>query len=817
MSTVATSQARRRPAGRGTPVRRPAARRVPLATVYVWLCVVYAVEAWGHVTPWLFTDELELTQLSRSIAATGHAARRGAALHLPDSLYTYLIAPLWLIHDVAAAYDGDQVRRRARDDLGRLPDVLPRTARRRAAGRALRRGRRRRSSRRSRTPSFIVEETLAYPYAALCFFLIAKALRCPRAPRQRWVAAAVAASALAPAVRGELVVIPAALALAALFAVVVERRAHARGGATWSIGDWVGAVVLALRRDLPHQRRSAATTPSEWHDASHARTSTGSRQHGRLGRRLARDRHRRDPARRRLAALFRAPGRGPHEPRAARVPFRRARRRSSSFGLYTAMKAAYLSTVFATRVEERNLIYIAPLLFVGTALVVSSGGASTSSALAVAGAYAIYLVGYALYHVTQYPYQMGVQLYSDALGFAILQQANRFSRLDADVRARGCSLAISVVGVLALCSRRGSCAAGARRRRSSSASPAVAVARLEPHRRDRGGRRERTRSAAQSPATTLRQPLHLGRRCDAPASRRCTWARARSTRTRSGCSSSGTARSSASAASTARCSGPGPSGSPNVKLERRLYWQDDPNAPDARSTRTPSRTAVHRLRRNAGRVAPVPRAAGATRRGSSCGSRVPNRLRAACIGIYADGWTRRERQHVLPLLGSTPGWLRIVSRARDWGDQSGPTPVRIVLAQGRHARQGTRARCNGEARSRRHRQHADEGRVAPRPGGHLRRARRGGQEVHPERLEPRRATCASSGSSSRIGSSGPGRADEREPEAEDRRRERAAALEQLKPRRSARVCGTKNGAWRAGRSRPARGRRGRRRAGTGAG
>ena len=45
--------------------------------------------------------------------------------------------------------------------------------------------------------------------------------------------------------------------------------------------------------------------------------------------------------------------------------------------------------------------------------------------LAVTGAYTLYLVGYALYHVTQYPYQMGVQLYSDALGFAIVQQGNR--------------------------------------------------------------------------------------------------------------------------------------------------------------------------------------------------------------------------------------------------------------------------------------------------------------------------------------------------------------------------------------------------------
>ena len=76
---------------------------LPLASVYFWLCIVYAVEAWQRVTPWLFTDELELTQLSRSIAATGHAARSGEA-HSPGTLYTVFTAPMWLIHDVAAAY-----------------------------------------------------------------------------------------------------------------------------------------------------------------------------------------------------------------------------------------------------------------------------------------------------------------------------------------------------------------------------------------------------------------------------------------------------------------------------------------------------------------------------------------------------------------------------------------------------------------------------------------------------------------------------------------------------------------------------------------
>ena len=50
---------------------------LPLASIYVWLSAVYMVEAWKRVTPWLFTDELELTTISRSIASTGQPSRLG--------------------------------------------------------------------------------------------------------------------------------------------------------------------------------------------------------------------------------------------------------------------------------------------------------------------------------------------------------------------------------------------------------------------------------------------------------------------------------------------------------------------------------------------------------------------------------------------------------------------------------------------------------------------------------------------------------------------------------------------------------------------
>ena len=50
---------------------------VPLLSVFLWLCIFYAVEAWKHGTPWLFGDELELTQLSAR--SPTRDTRRGAA------------------------------------------------------------------------------------------------------------------------------------------------------------------------------------------------------------------------------------------------------------------------------------------------------------------------------------------------------------------------------------------------------------------------------------------------------------------------------------------------------------------------------------------------------------------------------------------------------------------------------------------------------------------------------------------------------------------------------------------------------------------
>src|SRR6267378_7063738 len=153
---------------------------VPLLSIFLWLCIVYAIEAWAHGTPWLFGDELELTQLSRAIADTGHAARRGEP-HAFNTLWTYVTAPAWLIDDLHTAYAtvkylGVLVMTAtvfpaygiARLVVGRRPALFVAAASATIPALAY--------------SSMIVEEPLAYPYSTLTLFLILRALIRP----SRW-------------------------------------------------------------------------------------------------------------------------------------------------------------------------------------------------------------------------------------------------------------------------------------------------------------------------------------------------------------------------------------------------------------------------------------------------------------------------------------------------------------------------------------------------------------------------------------------------------------------------------------------------------
>ena len=380
---------------------------IPILTVFAWLCLVYGFEAWLHKTPWLFTDELELTQLSRAIAETGHAARRGEP-HAFNTLYTSLLAPVWWAGSTQDAYAiakyvGAAVMTSVVFPtywLARLV-VSPRPALFAAAGAGA-------------IPAFLyasmfVPEPLAYPYAALCLFLIAKALAARGA---WWIGGAAVASAVAPLVRSELGVIPAVYVLAALFLWWTGERM--RGWrATWSAWDWAGAVTLiagvlvVVNAIVTHRSFSwyVATTLYKDRMLDYGLWAVGALTIG-LGVL---------PLVAGLAAL--AGRRGERRSTEERAFVAVAAASVIGFGWYTAVKAAYVSTVFSTLVEERNLIYVAPVLFVGTALFLER---PRLRPLAVLGAGAL-----ALYVVLGTDYKIDVHLYSDAPGLSILQWANR--------------------------------------------------------------------------------------------------------------------------------------------------------------------------------------------------------------------------------------------------------------------------------------------------------------------------------------------------------------------------------------------------------
>jgi hypothetical protein len=625
---------------------------VPLATVYVWLTVVYWVEAWKRVTPWLFTDELEFTQLSRSIAATGHAARRGEP-HSFHSLYIVLTAPLWRIHDVAVAFAAIKyvdvmvmtsvlfpTYFLARMIVTRTPALFA------AAGAA--------AVPSLAYSSWIVEENLAYPYAALCLLLIAKALFV----RSRgWIAAAVIASAIAPLVKGELSIVPEVFVLALIFMWWSSDRERARRS-TWSRGEWLGVITLVAGAIIlfsgfmsHHSTGWLMNTSYNWTKKRifvFGDWAAGSLAIGIgvvpfvLG----------------LAALV--PSRGEERPPGLRVFRSVGTAAVITFGLYAAMKGAYLSQTFANRIVERNLIYICPVLFAGTAYVLSRRVVNLW-ALGAAAAYALYVV-------LGVPLFIGNGLYSDALGLAVFEQANRYFLLNVS-HARLILVVVLVVGVAA---------AVAVRFLSRRAAEAVALtlgalviawnvtAEVAAAAGNVTISRDMTPTLSHpftwvDDATHLKPTLYLAQ---GVADQNPEWLLEFWNRSITTVSSL-----------DATLGGPGPAGAPNITADGQLYWTAEPSDPgkvfdyavedwpcvDFKGTLA----AVHRYRGGAAQL----------RTWRLIQLTQPNRLRAFCTGIYPDGWSGANDSTYYRFTKGHPGWLRI--RVSRQGYASSPIDVQL--------------------------------------------------------------------------------------------------------------------------------------------
>ncbi len=443
-------------AGRGDgvvtqPPERPAPTRpdalallqsaFPLLVVYFLLATLYAWQASRRPVPTIFTDELELGQLSRSIAATGVAARRGQTYEV-WSLLAYVLAPVWWLATTTAAYSTAKyllvlmMTATIFPAYGLARLVVPRWWALAAAGASI-------AVPAMAYSPILVKEPLAYPLSTLALWLTARIL-----VRATWklVALAVLVCAAATLTRTQLAILFVVLALALLW-VGWDSAAGRRWRSTFGTWDWIGGVVLVIgvavlfSALVGHLSQSWAITTKAYKGRifDHATWALGALT---LGIGVL-------PLVLGVSALAR-----PRSER--RTPGTTAFVVTSVLTLavfiwYAGIKGAYVQYSFSTIVAERNLIYLAPVLFAGTALAIHRG---VGQWWAVAGASLVtfYVVLSTPLHLSEYPYY-------EAHGLEIAAFANRELSWSEDAIKRAlwivCLLALALAVAFKLL-RRGS-------------------------------------------------------------------------------------------------------------------------------------------------------------------------------------------------------------------------------------------------------------------------------------------------------------------------------------------------------------------------
>jgi hypothetical protein len=378
---------------------------IPVALLALAVLALYTWEAASRKTPTIFSDELEWAQLSRAIAATGHAAALGEPRPF-KSLYAYLIAPAWWSGSVGTGYALIKYLDTVLMCLTAVPVyflarlLVPTRVAIVAAFASI-------LTSAMFYATFLLPEALAYPVFAAVAYLCIRSLA---GSGPRWTIAAIVGCLVATQVRGELATLGGAYVLAALVLFVAgptSRRVRAR----WSVLDHIGAGILVLGGLIvvnqivsAHSPEYAVVTQAFKHRMWSLGFQAGSAFAIGIGVL---------PAMTGLAALW-LPQRRSEPAWRAFAAFTA----SALFAVsaYTGIKAAYLSTVFATRVEERNMIYLGPLLIVGCAVYF------TSRRIWLPGI--VVAAGFATWLVTAYGYQLDYP-YFEAPGYGVAAMANR--------------------------------------------------------------------------------------------------------------------------------------------------------------------------------------------------------------------------------------------------------------------------------------------------------------------------------------------------------------------------------------------------------
>lgn len=399
---------------------------VPALVAGLILIAMLLWEASALKSPVVFGDELEWSMVSRSIAHTGHGARLGVPTGF-RSFFGYLIAPAWWLSSVHASYTAVKYIQMLIMAAAAIPVyLLARTlvSTRWAAAVALG---------TLCTSAYvygplILPEAMAYTWFALTAYLGVQALA---GKGRRWTIAAIVVALLGIGVRNQLTMTVAALVLAALVLWVVgPRGGRFRSG--WSVADHVGAALLIVgafvvvnRYASPHVLQWSIVTQSWKGRIWTLGLESGSALAIGLGVL---------PAIGGLASLW-VPERKDDPQWRAFAAFLGSA--IVAYGTYTGVKAAYNSLVVFTRVEERNLVYLGPLLLLGTAIVFSAKRVWWPG-IVVAGAFVAGIV-------LGYGYQLGFP-YTESPGYGIAAMANRFFYWD-QTQIR---VALAVVVVLSI-------------------------------------------------------------------------------------------------------------------------------------------------------------------------------------------------------------------------------------------------------------------------------------------------------------------------------------------------------------------------------
>ena len=122
--------------------------------------------------------------------------------------------------------------------------------------------------------------------------------------------------------------------------------------------------------------------------------------------------------------------------------------------------------------------------------------------------------------------------------------------------------------------------------------------------------------------------------------------------------------------------GPGPSGTPNITADGRVYWSIDPNAPGQVYDYAVEDWPCVDFAGTAAAVHFYNGGADTLKEWKLIKLTKPNRLRAECSGIYADGWSGPNDSTYFRFVASQRGWLRIRIARENWPS----TPVHIQLA-----------------------------------------------------------------------------------------------------------------------------------------